>query len=389
MSPRIVVYSDVFPPRHGGSGRWLWELYRRLDVPVHVLAGAADGDAAFDRADALPIERVARRFRGWGMRALPAYLRTARELAAACRRFQATVVHCGRCLPEGLVAVFAGAWSGRPFWCYAHGEELTLAATSRELAWLTRAVLRRTAGIVANSAHTKRMLVERWGVAPDHVVVLTPGVDCERFRPAPRDERLRAEFGWTGRRVVLTVGALQQRKGQDMMIRALADIRRHVPDVLYAVAGEGWERQRLEALAKTCGVVDLVDFRGVPGEESLVQLYQQCDLFALPNRQVGWDLEGFGIVLIEAQACGVPVLTGASGGAPETVEPGQTGVVVACDTPDALARAVVALLSDAMARQRMGRAARERACAHFDWQVLVPRARAAFGCSADGELTQE
>src|SRR4029453_2663396 len=125
---------------------------------------------------------------------------------------------------------------------------------------------------------------------------------------------VRKELGRTGRQVVLTVGALQKRKGQDMMIRALPAIRRRCPDVLYAMIGEGWERPYLDKLVADHGVGDLVQFRGTPTDDEMIRCYQQCDLFALPNRQVGWDLEGFGIVLIEAQACGKPVVAGTSGG---------------------------------------------------------------------------
>ena len=124
---------------------------------------------------------------------------------------------------------------------------------------------------------------------------------------------MRARLEWTGRRVVLTVGALQKRKGQDMMIRALPAIRQRCPDVLYAIVGEGWERPYLESLVAELSVADLVQFRATPADDELIECYQQCDLFALPNRQVGWDFEGFGIVLLEAQACGKPVVTGQSG----------------------------------------------------------------------------
>src|SRR5262249_56405909 len=136
------------------------------------------------------------------------------------------------------------------------------------------------------------------------VTVRHPGVDTGGFVPAPPDPAARARLGWHGRRVILTVGALQKRKGQDMLIRALPAIRARCPEVLYAVAGEGWERPYLEALVDELGVRGAVQFRGIPEDDDLIRCYQQCDLFALPNRRIGWDFEGFGIVLLEAQACG-------------------------------------------------------------------------------------
>ncbi len=211
-----------------------------------------------------------------------------------------------------------------------------------------------------------------------------PGVDTAHFVPAPHSPEARQTLAWGHRRVILTVGALQKRKGQDMLIRALPAIRQRCPDVLYAIAGEGWERPSLESLVAECGVADLVQFRGMPGDAELVSCYQQCDLFALPNRQVGWDFEGFGIVLLEAQACGRPVIAGRSGGTAETIDPSRTGEIVDCDTPDSLAGLAADLLQDDARRSRMGTLARQWVAEHFAWDVLSRQAADLFGRSRIG-----
>jgi phosphatidyl-myo-inositol dimannoside synthase len=383
--PGLLVLSDVFPPRIGGSGRWLWELYRRLPrFDVTVLAGGAPADAEFDRTASLPIERLTSAFPSWGLlspRGLFAYARAFRQLRAAARRETPQAVHCGKALPEGLLGLLHQYVTGVPYWCYAHGEELGLARTSRELGWLAAVVLRRAARVVANSCHTRSLLVNDWALAPEKIVVLTPGVDTECFVPAAPDPAVRAALGWTGRTVILTVGALQPRKGQDMLIRALPEIRRRCSNVLYAVAGEGWERKALGRLVTELDLDDAVSFLGVPREDELVRLYQQCDLFALPNRQVGWDFEGFGIVLLEAQACGKPVVTGQSGGTSETVRPGETGEVVACDDPAPLAVACLTLLEDPARRAEMGARGRAWVVERFDWHVLARQASELFGAA--------
>jgi phosphatidylinositol alpha-1,6-mannosyltransferase len=357
-------------------------LYRRLgDVEVHVVAGQTEGSQAFDRAAQLPIERLPLSFSGWGISSLRSAIQYGRalvDLRRVASRVRPDAIHCGKCLPEGLLATVLHWWSGTPFVCFVHGEELTLAGTSKELTRLTQKVLREASRIVANSQHTKQILMTTWAVPGDRVVVMHPGVDTTRFKPAPIDAAARARLGWTNRRVVLTVGALQKRKGQDMLIRALPAIRARCPDVLYAIVGEGWERPYLDGIAAECGVGDLVQFRGVPGDEALIECYQQCDLFALPNRQVGWDFEGFGIVLLEAQACGKPVIAGSSGGTSEAIAPSQTGGLVACDTPEPLAQAVVDLLDAPERRARMGANGREWAVGHFDWTVLAEEARRMF-----------
>jgi phosphatidylinositol alpha-1,6-mannosyltransferase len=210
------------------------------------------------------------------------------------------------------------------------------------------------------------------------IVVMHPGVDTRRFVPAAANIDARRRLGWAERPVILTVGALQKRKGQDTLIRALPAIRARCRDVLYSIAGEGWERRSLEDLVRTCGVAGNVQFRGVPGDDELVECYQQCDLFALPNRQVGWDFEGFGIVLLEAQACGKPVITGLSGGTAETMQGSLTGELVACDTPEPLGDTIVSLLQDPARRAVMGGYGRQWMVERFDWAVLTRVAASTF-----------
>ena len=372
----------MFPPRRGGSGQWLWELYRRLrGIDVHVVAGETVGSASFDHTADLRISRIPLDFKSWGVwdwnggRQYAAALLRLRRLVSA---EPPNVVHCGKCLPEGLLAASMRRWFGIPFVPFVHGEELTLAASSRELRRLTRKVLRRASAVIANSQHTRTLLMEHWQVPSGRIVVMHPGVDTIRFVPATRSPRTRDRLGWGDRRVILTVGALQKRKGQDMLIRALPAIRSRCPDVLYAIAGEGWERPSLEQLAAECGVAEIVQFRGMPSDEELVACYQQCDLFALPNRQVGWDFEGFGIVLLEAQACGKPVIAGRSGGTAETMDPSTTGEIVSSDTPELLAGVIANLLEDDTRRERMGTHARQWVVEQFAWDVLAPRAADLF-----------
>jgi phosphatidylinositol alpha-1,6-mannosyltransferase len=288
------------------------------------------------------------------------------------------MVHCGRPLPEGVMGLALRALTGVPFLCYVHGEDVGTASTSREQSWLIRRVFGRAACVLANSRNTARILREQWGLAPQRLAVLHPGVDTGRFVPAGRSPAVRRRLGWGERPVVLTAGRLQKRKGQDHMIRALPAVRRAFPDVLYAVVGGGEERAALEGLAAREGVAAHVQFLGEVADAELIRCYQQCDLFALPNRQVGRDIEGFGMVLLEAQACGRPVLAGASGGTAETMRVPETGRVVCCEDPGRLAAAVVELLGDPGRLDRMGAAGRRWVVERFDWDALGRQARRLF-----------
>jgi phosphatidylinositol alpha-1,6-mannosyltransferase len=289
-----------------------------------------------------------------------------------------SAVHCGCCLPEGLLGLALKALHGTPYICYAHGEELEFTLTSRELTWLTRRVLHRAEFVIANSRNTAQILADQWSLPPDRLHVLHPGVDTGRFRPADRDPDLRAWLGWGDRPVVLTVGRLQKRKGHDQMTLALVRVRKVIPDALYAVVGSGEEGPALRDLVEHERLGGAVQFLGELDDERLIQCYQQCDLFALPNRRVGPDIEGFGMVLVEAQSCGKPVVAGASGGTSETMRIPETGLVVPCDGPDELAALVIELLSDRDRLARMGRAGRRWAVERFDWASLCREAAELF-----------
>lgn len=373
-----LLLSEVFPPRTGGSGRWFWELYRRLPRSEHaILAGSCPGDEDFDRGHDLGVTRIPLTFPTWGILSpagLAAYRRTARTLARVVREDGVEVLHCARCLPEGLLGLWLRRTTGRPFLCYAHGEELTYAASSRELAWLMRRVYRGAAMIIANSLNTRRMLIEGWGLPESKLRILNPGVDTEVFSPSRRDPVVRARLGWGDRPVALSVARLQERKGHDVMIRALNAIRRVIPDVLYAIVGEGERGAALRELVASEGLGDHVVFHGEIDDAGALECFRQCDLFVLPNRQVGLDIEGFGIVLLEAQACGKPVLAGASGGTAETMRIPESGRVVDCEDPGVLADLVIELLSDRERLRTMGESARRWAVERFDWGILVDRA---------------
>jgi phosphatidylinositol alpha-1,6-mannosyltransferase len=271
--------------------------------------------------------------------------------------------------------------------CYVHGEDVNSASTSRELAWLVRHVFRDASFVIPNSRNTERILREEWDVPVDRIWLLHPGVDCDRFVPAKRCLQSRAALGWGTRPVILTVGRLQKRKGHDHMFMALATIRKAIPDVLYAIVGDGEEREYLHQLVAQHGLTEHVMFLGEVNDAVLTTCYQQCDLFVLPNREIARDIEGFGMVLLEAQACGKPVVAGTSGGTAETMRVPETGRLVNCDTPAPLASLVIELLSDRPSLKCMGEAARRWVLEHFDWGPLSQRAAEVFALPPEPRRT--
>jgi phosphatidylinositol alpha-1,6-mannosyltransferase len=356
-----LVLGAQFSTAVGGAGRWLSELYARLPREQFVLMDSKVMQSPHD-------------------------LQTLRAVQRTISERRITRVHCGRSLPEGWAALAVKLWRGVPYACHVHGEEVNLVSgagrgglmSSRRFRLMTRAVLAGARGLLANSHNTADILRTQWHVPAERVHVLHPGVDTERFTPAPAHTEIRQLLGWSNRSVVLTVARLQERKGHAVMIEALTQVRTVVPDVLYAIVGAGEERKRLESLVAESGLGGHVQFLGEVSDDTLVQCYQQCDLFVLPNRRVGRDIEGFGMALVEAQACGKPVVAGCSGGTAETMRVPETGWLVPCNTPAVLATAVSRLLCARGARARMGTAARTWAVEQFDWTHLVERAGRLF-----------
>lgn len=382
--PRVLLLSAVFPPRVGGSGRWMYEMYRRFPKEqVLVLAGGTAAGSLEMPTD-IAVERVPLDLPEWGCfsrAGLTGYRRAWSAVGTYVTRYRPSVVHAAVCLPEGVLAWWIRQRHGIPYVCYAHGEELSVAASSRELTWIVRRVFSGAQSLVANSHNTKAMLMSDWGVAEHRIHVVHPGVDCVFFRPAAPDRAARAALGWTDRSVVLSVGRLDTRKGHDRLIEALPMVLGAVPNVLYAIAGEGRERRRLEALTSQLGLQAHVQFLGSVDDLSLLACYQQCELVALPNRQVDGDFEGFGMVLVEAQACGRPVIAGASGGTAETMQQHLTGEIVPCETAAPLADALIELLRDPGGRAAMGLAGRAWVENSFAWPSVAAKAGRLFGIS--------
>ena len=375
-----MVLSEVFPPQNGGSGKWLWEIYRRQPATNYVMAvGNSHGADPRDESFGQYVERIdlAMPFRGISnVKSVGHYLRQIRLVRSLAIRHNVKMIHAARPLSEGLIARALKLSSGIPYLCYVHGEDINIAMTSRELKLLTNSVLKNSERVIANSSFTQQLLLDDWGLSPERIVQMHPGVDTREFTPAT-DECERPKH-WEGKTVLLTVGRLQKRKGHDMVIRAIAEIVRVIPNLHYAIVGGGEERETLERLAKELNVEDRVEFAGEINDSMLRLYHQQCDIFLLANRSIGRDVEGFGIVLLEAQACGKPVIAGASGGTIDTMLPGKSGYVLDCETPSELIETIRSSLSCASRRSQMGQIGREHVVTNFDWKSLADRANSLF-----------
>jgi phosphatidylinositol alpha-1,6-mannosyltransferase len=214
--------------------------------------------------------------------------------------------------------------------------------------------------------------------AAARMVQLAPGVDTTVFHDGVDGSPVRERYGLGDRPVVVCVSRLVERKGQDMLIRSLPLVRRSVPDATVLVVGDGPQRSSLEALASELGVADHVVFAGAHPWAELPPFFAAGDVFCMPTRtrKAGWEVEGLGIVYLEASAMGLPVVAGSSGGAPDAVLEGQTGYVVDGRSPAAISERLVALLTDRALSARLGARGRQWVEQSWQWDDLAERLQA-------------
>ena len=237
---------------------------------------------------------------------------------------------------------------------WTHGDDLAVQPCQARLRERRRRQFARADAIVAVSAAAAAELCRVYGVPARRVTVIANGIDLTLFRPRPEDPALRARLGLAGRRVIVTVARLVARKGIDRVIAALPSVLAAVPDAHYLVVGEGPQQAELLALAVRCGVAERVTFAGTVGHRDVPAYLALAACFAMPNRRLadGED-EGFGLVFLEANACGVPVLAGRAGGVPEVVADGENGLLVDGEDAVAVADGLIRLLSDAPLAARL------------------------------------
>jgi phosphatidyl-myo-inositol dimannoside synthase len=368
---RVLLVTNDFPPRRGGIQSYLEQLVGQLvragSHTLTVYAPKWKGSDDYDRAAPYEVARHP----GTLMLPEPSVISRMRRLI---KRGHIDTVWFGAAAPLALMAPLARDAGASRVVASTHGHEVGWSMLP-----LARTALRRigtgTDAVTYVSRYTRGRFASAFGpkAALEHV---PPGVDTDRFVPdeVARAE-LRARYRLGQRPVVVCVSRLVPRKGQDMLIRAMPSIRQRVHGATLVIVGGGPYRSTLRRLAHSFGVSDHVVFTdGVPGNE-LPAHHAMADVFAMPcrTRGAGLDVEGFGIVYLEASATGVPVVAGRSGGAPETVRNGETGVVVDGWDVGAIAASVSDLLADPDRAQRMGEAGRRWTVENWQWRIQAQR----------------
>ncbi|CAM5558485.1 glycosyl transferase family 1 [Streptomyces tanashiensis] len=377
MHKTLIVTND-FPPRPGGIQAFLHNMALRLD-PDRIVVYAStwkrsregiEATAAFDAEQPFTVVRDRTTM------LLPTPRVTARA-TALLREHGCESVWFGAAAPLGLMAPALRRAGAKRLVATTHGHE---AGWSQLPA--ARQLLRRigegTDTITYLGEYTRsRIATALTPAAAGRMVQLPPGVDEKTFHPGSGGDEVRARLGLSDRPVVVCVSRLVPRKGQDTLIRAMPRILRQVPDAVLLIVGGGPYEKDLRRLAAETGVAGSVRFTGAVPWAELPAHYGAGDVFAMPcrTRRGGLDVEGLGIVYLEASATGLPVVAGDSGGAPDAVLDGETGWVVRGESAEDTADRVTTLLLDPELRARMGERGRAWVEEKWRWDLLAERLR--------------
>lgn len=347
-----------FPPMGGGMARHSYDLVkamRHIGKPPLVLTPRREGGREFDKKIDIKIIRL----KGITIEKLFEHY------------LWSTTVFFGYafyyCITQRVNAIFVNTWSivgvaaflvkriwGVPYFVFAHGLDVYAPQNNKKVATLMRLVLRNASLVIANSHFTKE-LVET--MVNTKAMVLHPVVDIERFARKGDSHKL-----FEGRKVLLTVGRLVESKGHDAVIRSLKKVVEKFPGILYCIVGAGPGEESFKNLVSELALADNVIFSGKVDDEELSSYFHSCNVFIMTSKEIKerGEVEGFGIVFLEAGACGKPVIGSKSGGIPDAVIDGVTGILVDPLDIEGIADAIIRLLSNENLAARLGENGRKR-----------------------------
>ncbi len=280
-------------------------------------------------------------------------------------------IHCGQILSSGVCGLIFKKLIKMPYFLWTYGGETTpVYIKSRWSKFLVKKILDNANIIITNSKFTSREFLD-YGISNERIIEIIPAVDYEIFKPLPKCSDLVEKYKIQGKKTILTISRLAERKGHDIVLKALPLVLKSVPSLSYLIVGDGPYKTCLMEICQELKLDNVVTFVGFVHDEDLVMYYNLCDVFVMPNREI-FDstdsVEGFGITFIEANACNKPVVGGRSGGAIEAVKDGVTGFLVDSQNEKEVAQKIISLLQNEELARKMGEEGRKRVEKDFSWE---------------------
>jgi phosphatidylinositol alpha-1,6-mannosyltransferase len=372
---KILLLTDSFLPHAGGSREYYNNIYKNLvqlgDSEVTILTKKVPGWQEFDKKASTELFRIKRLFKplpSWKIQELPKGIGAFFHTLWHVLRERPAIVHAGDLFPPGVIAMTLKKIFGIPYVVYCHGEEIPQIDQFRYQPRVRNRIYLNADAVIAASEFTRQNL-RHLGIKDECIHKITPGVNSSIFRSRTCGDSLRKKYGLEGKVVILTVARLVPRKGHRAALQAFAKICRGIPEAKYLIVGTGPEEPLVRKLVQELGIGDRVTFAGYVASDQLPEVYNMCDIMLMPNRQEeNGDVEGFGIVFLEANAAGMPVIGGRSGGAIEAIVDGATGFLVDPDSPAEIAGILRRLLLDRELRKKLGASGKLRVCSDFNWE---------------------
>ena len=377
---RLLILTYEFPPLPGGIGRYCATLAKGLiglghEVLVFIPRQINGAESAVPGAE---------------VRCVPRYQGPLRHFIDAYRLYQVAqfydpdyvlATHSFSFTPVGSLSFvynlrYALAIIGSDVQHYAAAK----GATGVLRRFLFQRALRQAKALICISRYSGELLRAVLPIPPNKLCTVYMGLDEQRFIQSDEErvKFLREKLGLEGKTILLTVARLVPRKGYDQMLKALRRIVSTYPDIHYLIVGRGPDEARLRRMVRNLELVPNVTFAGYVPEEELNNYYDLADIYVMPSRQEGEEVEGFGLAFIEASARGVPVIGGRHGGVPEAILDGQTGYLVDPLNPDEIAKRVVELIEDPSLRQKLGEQGRKRVLEYFTARRMAQETIAVF-----------
>jgi len=385
---KSLLVTNFYPPEIGGIQNYLHNLISRLpEDQVAVVTDKQENAKYFDERHNHPTYRrsFTSPLRHLKLTSLDLY----RKTLLVAKKEKADILLAGNFYLPALTCYWLKKINKLPYYIFTYGTETTeLWNAPPAKQKMARKILAEAEGIITISDYLKEKLVER-NVPADKINKIYPGVDFSHFKPeeqktardkiAPAVQKgLATPQSWSNANIILSVGRLVERKGHDMVIKSLPAVLQRFPNTLYLIIRDGPYKKKLKALVKELGLEKYVLFVNditKVNYNDLPDYYNVSDVFTMPSRIIKskQDVEGFGIVYLEASACAKPIVAGHGGGVNEAVVDNQTGLLVNSQKPAEISQAITKLLLDSDLADKLGQNGRERVEKEFDWDKLVKK----------------
>ncbi len=353
---KILLATNGFLPEIGGVQTYCYQLAKNLfslGEEIIVLAPKTEGDADFNKKERFKIIRTKKK------------VCSRLAFLFLLKRERIGKILVGHGSHYVRLASLANRLFKIPYDIIIHLEEILPLERKK----IIQKSFKRADKIITVSHFAKKKLVEI-GIPESKIVVIHPGVDPEKFRPKPEPSPIRKRYRLEKKKVILTISRLGEHKGHANVIRALPQVLEKIPESVYLVVGSGEKEDRLKGLVKELGLEDKVIFTGEVEEEELPLYYAACDVFIMPS-----DVEGFGIVFLEAGASGKPVIGGKTGGISDAITDGETGLLVDPLSVNQITEALIKLLTNPESARKLGEKGREKVEKEFNWQEIAEKVK--------------